>query len=236
MSELKYTTKITLYNSYFDKNNNLSLKAILNIFQDVASIHAEEIGIGYKAMLSQNIYWILSRIKFDIIKMPDIDETVIVETWPHEKGRIDFDRDMKISGLNGDVYVIATSKWCVIDTLTRSLQRTDNINYNGVCIGIKNYEDKFVKVTLPQDVTFDHSFDYPVRFCDLDHNGHMNNTNYANLVVSCIENKTPTHFEINFVSECLEGDTISVCYYKAENCEYVIGKNGDKTAFVSMTK
>ena len=235
MKPLKYTTQITLYNSYFDQNNNLSAKSILSIFQDVASIHAEEIGIGYEQMLKQNIYWMLSRVRFDIKKQPTLNQVVIVETWPHQKGRIDFDGDMKISSLDGETLIVAQSKWCVIDTINRMLQRTDNINYNGECLPNKNYEDKFVKVSLPeQEPTYKYS--HNVSFCDLDHNGHMNNTNYANLVLDTIHNKLYNHFEINFVSECLENDKIDIYYTNNENGEYVVGKNADKVAFVAYAK
>ena len=89
---MKHGAKIVLYNSYFDMNDNLSVKSVLNLFQDLAGIHADMIGVGYEDMLAKNLYWILSRVKFDILKMPVPNQTVVVETWPHEKGRIDFDR------------------------------------------------------------------------------------------------------------------------------------------------
>ena len=195
---LKYKTTMTLYNSHFDLNNNLTAKAILGIFQDVAAIHGEEIGVGYETMLEKNLYWILSRVKFDIIRMPNINEEVIIETWPHQKGRIDFDRDMKISSTSGETLVIGTSKWCVINSNTRMLERTDNINYIGEIYPDVNYVDRFNKIILPtEEKKF--SFTHKVQFSDLDHNQHMNNTNYANLVLNASENKIFNHFEINFM-------------------------------------
>ena len=235
MALMKHTAKIKLYSSYFDMNDRLSPKSILNIFQDVASIHGEEIGVGFVPMLEKNLYWVLSRIKFDILKMPETNQTVVVETWPHEKGRIDFDRDMKIYSEDGEVLIVATSKWCVIDTVKRVLQRTDNVTYNGECLPDKNYEDKFAKIAVPEG-EFEHKFDYVVGFSDLDHNKHMNNTNYANLVASAIDNKEFNHFEINFLHECLLGDTISVSCVKTENGEIVVGKTGENTAFVTLIK
>ena len=229
---MKYKTKITLYNSYFDINDRLTFKSILSIFQDVASIHAEEIGVGYEAMVNKNLYWVLSRIKFDILKMPKINETVIVETWPHVKGRIDFDRDMKILSEDGEVLIIATSKWCVIDTINRMLCRTDNINYEGeYCLDI-NYEDRFNKIVLPSENIIE-KFKYNVRFSDLDHNKHMNNTNYANLVVNAIDNKEVNHFEINFINECKLGDEIVV--YNIDD-EFVSGKVNDTVVFYAYVK
>lgn len=234
MALMKYKTKITLYNSYFDINDRLTFKSILNIFQDVASIHAEEIGVGYKEMLSKNLYWVLSRIKLDIIKMPKINQIVIIETWPHEKGRIDFDRDLKILSEDGEVLIIGTSKWCVINSVTRTLERSDNVNYIGECCLDVNYEDKFNKITIPT-CELQSCFAYTVMFSDLDHNQHMNNTNYANLIVSAVDNKNILHFEINFINECLLGDKIEVFKTNFDG-EYIVGKVDNKICFTAYIK
>ena len=232
---MKHSAKIVLYSSYFDLNDRLSAKSILNLFQDVAGIHADEIGVGYEDMLAKNLYWILSRIKFDILKMPAPNQTVIVETWPHEKGRIDFDRDFKISSEDGETLVIGTSKWCVIDTKTRSLQRTENVNYNGEICPDVNYEEKFGKVIVPSD-GLEKVFTHEVRFSDLDHNKHMNNTNYALLVAAAVRNQIFSHFEINFSSECVLGDNIVVKHTKTEEGEFVVGTNADKVSFSALVK
>lgn len=236
MELLKYSTTITLYSSYFDSNDRLTAKSILSIFQDVASIHAEEIGVGFNEMFNKNLYWVLSRIKFDIIKMPEINQKVIVETWPHIKGRIDFDRDMKILNEAGEVLIIATSKWCVIDTINRMLQRTDNVNYNGECLSEVNYEERLKKIDLPDSSQMAKKFQYVVRYCDIDRNKHMNNTNYANLVLSAIENKYYTHFEINYLNECLLNDEICVSLISDTTGEYVIGSVKEKNVFTAFVK
>jgi len=230
MSLMKYSAKVTLYNSYFDKNDRLSMKSILSIFQDVASIHAEEIGVGYKEMLNKNLYWVLSRIKIDIVKMPEINQTVVVETWPHEKGKVDFDRDLRILSEDGEVLIIGTSKWCVIDTVQRKLQRAENVNYIGDIYPGVNYAETFSKISLP-DVNTLFKFKYNVLFSDLDHNQHMNNTNYANLVVSAIENEKFNHFEINFLNECKFKDEIYISTCKNNNAEYVLGFVSDNKVF-----
>ena len=232
---MKHSAKIVLYSSYFDMNDRLSPKSFLNLFQDVAGVNAVEIGVGYEDMLKKNLYWILSRVKFDVLKMPVPNQTVIVQTWPHEKGRIDFDRDFKILSEDGEVLIIGTSKWCVIDTVSRSLQRTDNVVYAGECLEDVNYVDKFVKITLPEGV-FVKKFDYEVHFSDLDHNKHMNNTNYANLVASAITHKDIIHFEINFLHECLPGDVIAVSTIKNDDGEYVLGKVAENTVFSAFVR
>lgn len=232
MSIMKYKTKITLYNSYFDYNDRLTAKSILAIFQDVASIHAEDIGVGFSTMIEKNLYWVLSRVKYDIIKMPEINQTVIVETWPHEKGRIDFDRDMKITSEDGETLIMGTTKWCVIDIKNRTLQKTENVNYIGEHCTDINYNERFLKITFPnEDPTY--NFTHTVEFSDLDHNKHMNNTNYAILVLNAVKNKKFTHFEINYINECVFNDNIEISTINKDNSEYIIGKNNDKTAFTA---
>lgn len=236
MNELKYKTQITLYDSYFDMNDNISLKSVLSIFQDVAAAHAEQIGLGFEETYKKNLYWVLSRIKFDILRMPTRNETVIVETWPHEKGRIDFDRDMKISSKSGEILIIGSSKWCVINTQTRMLERTDNITYNGTICPDVNYSERFGKIILPNQ-TPTQKFTHLVRFSDIDHNQHMNNTNYANLVACAIENKVVKHFEINYIKECKLDDIIEVSTIKTESSEYIVGTvNQNTTVFTALTK
>ena len=229
-----YKTQLTLFSSYFDKNDNLTPKSVLSIFQDVASIHAEQLNIGYLPMLEKNLYWVLSRIKFDVIKMPKPNEQVIIKTWPHQKGKIDFDRDLQILDLEENVLIKATSKWCVIDVNTRRLMRTDGIEYNGEIFEEKNYEEKFTKIDLPS-VSFNNCLNYQVMFSDLDHNQHMNNTNYANLILSAINNKVVNHFEINFVAECKQNDIINV-YHSTQNQEEITyGKVNENIVYISKT-
>ena len=233
---MKHSAKMVLYSSHFDMNDRLSPKAFLNLFQDVAGVNAVEIGVGYEDLLKNNLYWILSRVKFDVLKMPVPNQTVYVETWPHEKGRIDFDRDFKILSEDGEVLVIGTSKWCVIDTVNRALQRTDKVNYVGeICPDI-NYAGKFGKIMLPPEDKFEEVFTHTVRFSDLDHNKHMNNTNYALLAANATTKQIFSHFEINFLSECVIGDNIVVSLAKTEDGEFIVGKNGDKVSFSVLMK
>ena len=190
-------------------------------------------GVGYEAMLEKNLYWVLSRIKIDILKMPVPNQTVVVETWPQEKSRVDFDRDLKILSESGEALIIGTSKWCVIDTVRRMLQRTDNVNYiseSGFCQE-KNYQDKFGKIVVP-DGEKKEKFVHTVRFSDLDHNKHMNNTNYATLAQNAVVNKFATHFEINFNAECILGDEIMVKIISQANEEFVVGSVKGKNTFV----
>ena len=61
----------------------------------------------------------------------------------------------------------------------------------------------------------------------------MNNTNYATLVSNATNCKSYSHFEINFINECVLNDNIIV---KAIDNEYIIGYVLDKVSFVAYIK
>lgn len=237
MSIMKFETKITLFNSYFDYNNKLKPFSILSIFQDVAAHHAETLGVGFEPMFKKKLYWVLSRVKYDIIKQPQIGETVIVLTWPHVKGRIDFDRDYLITDEKGNIFIKGTSKWCVINTKTRSLAKTDDVNYNGeYCLDV-NYEEKFTKTLTHDVINLKPALQHCVVFSDLDHNEHMNNTNYTNLVQNVVFNKQFTHFQINYINECKLNDIINVFHIKTDNdSAYVSGYVDNTLVFSAEVK
>lgn len=235
MAIMKYETKITLYNSYFDINDNLKIQSILAIFQDVASIHAGLIGVGYAEMKNQNLYWVLSRVKYDIINMPHIDQTVIVTTWPHKKGLVDFDRDFLICDEDNNVLIKGTSKWCVIDSITRRFCKPDNVNYIGEYCEDINYTEKFTKTSIVEK-TENARLNYTVSYYDLDHNQHMNNTNYAILAINSLDNKNVQHFQINFINECKLNDKIEVYHMADEQGEHLTGYSGDKIIFSTLSR
>lgn len=223
MNTMKLTCEMTLYTSYFDYNDNLTPNAILSIFQDVATIHGEQIGVGYKKMLNKCLFWVLSRIKYDVITKPSANQKVKVITWPHEKGKIDFDRDYLICDENDNVLIKGTSKWCVINAVTRALAKSDDVEYNGeFCLDV-NYEERFNKSPVLDVNGLTPSLKHQVTFSDLDHNKHMNNTKYANLVLDVINNKDVKHFQINYINECKLNEQIWVYYSQSENliCGYV---------------
>lgn len=235
MDIMKYTTKITLFNSYFDCNNKLKPTAIFNIFQDVASIHGELLGVGYEEMLKKQLFWVLSRVKYTIIKQPRINDEVIVETWPNEKGRIDFDRDFSITNKNGELLVMGTSKWCVISVNTRSLERTDNVNYPGTCHTQKMFNEKFIK-TASAEISGMPKLTHTVQFSEIDHNMHANNTNYATYVTNALNNTYFNHLQINFISECKLGDQLLIYVQESENGTLVSGYVNEVLKFSALAK
>ena len=90
---LLYEKKYQLRVSDFDYSDALRPGAILDMCQSVASEHASELNIGYGELLQRDCVWVILRMRYDVVKRVSFGEqAVIVKTWPHEAGRVDYDR------------------------------------------------------------------------------------------------------------------------------------------------
>ena len=91
-----------------------------------------------------------------------------------------------------------------------------NPKFNGEMRDYHNYEEKSKrKLDLKCD-SYLIEEDYKVRKTDLDHNLHMNNARYLDIVFNMVDFNAKK-VEIAFIKEARLGDTINVKYYKDEN-------------------
>ena len=205
--------------SDFDCFDKIKPSVILDFFQDVAGEHADILSVGFDDLIKKDLIWVLVRTKYEIIKEPTLYSKIKVRTWPHPKGRIDFDRDYLILDENNNVLIKGTSKWVIVNYKTRRLSLTKDIDFNIEFYQEKNYLEPFNKL---QDFELDDlfiSFNYQTLFTDLDHNGHVNNIKYADMILNSIdfnENDNIKLFEIDYIKELKKENSITT-YYKKEN-------------------
>ena len=103
----------------FDRYGRIQPTAVLDLLQDVATVHAEEIGIGRDAMVARGVFWAVVRLKYEIVRDPEYFSVVRVRTWPHTLTNFSFLRDFSICGENGELLIKASSEWVLMDVETR---------------------------------------------------------------------------------------------------------------------
>ena len=54
----KYTKEYTIRSYECDRNNNLRIVTLMNIFQDMADINAAQLGLGLDYVLSKGVAWV----------------------------------------------------------------------------------------------------------------------------------------------------------------------------------
>ena len=87
--------KYYLRTSDFDRFRKMKPSSIMDLFQDAASCHAEQLGCGFDDLISKDMMWVLVRVKFTVVAMPQMFSQVCVRTWPLEPTRAGFRREYR---------------------------------------------------------------------------------------------------------------------------------------------
>ena len=74
----------------FDRWDRIRPASVLSLFQDVAGIHANELGIGFAALMERKTIWVLTKVRYELVGTPRRYERVRVRTWPLPPARINF--------------------------------------------------------------------------------------------------------------------------------------------------
>ncbi len=190
-----------------------TLGAMCRFMQEVATAHAETIGVGFDALTAKGMAWVLARQRIEIDRMPGMGETVTARTWPSGKDRLFFYREFSFAAADGSPLLRATTSWFVIAVETRERQPADAFIDELFPMG----EPQFAKRTarLKAQSGGDAGPTFPVRYGDLDVNDHVNNVRYLEWLLDGL----PLEFhrasrlrsiEVNYLAETLPGDTVRI--------------------------
>ena len=197
----------------FDRYGRIQPAAILDIFQEVATLQAEQMGVGRASMLAKGVYWVVVRMKYEVLRQPQLHERVIARTWPHTVSRFSFLRDYAMRAEDGETLIKATSEWVVVDARTHKFASIADI-YDGSrdFEQERSFDAKPKKVgNLPDDTA--KPFRIVPRYTDIDLNGHVNNAKYANFVLDALDpgkEGAIRSLQIDYRKEVLEGQAIDV--------------------------
>lgn len=224
-----------------DFTKKLRLSNLFSLFQDIASLASENLGIGIETLEEQfGVAWILTRIRVEMLRYPSWDEEISIETWPLEPNKIEFDRDYLVKDKNGNIIIKAVSKWVIMDIKERKLRRTG-------LIGIQ-YPEKITKRAMDGKLEKLKNFgklipayDKVIGYSDIDFNGHLNNSKYVDYIMDCFPVEDHVHhsiktIDLHFKNEALPGETIRLWKDISlidQNRIYIEGKAGDKIVFQS---
>lgn len=209
-----YERPLTILPSMCDATARLGVPNAFALFMDLATEHAEALGIGMNGLMKQGLFWLTVRTRIRFIERPALTETVTLRTWPEKPERSRCNRDYAI--LRGDRIIVAgKTEWMIMNLKTNRLHPVD-----GVFPGdLEILEDKvlpepFTRVTDDFDGA-DSLGSYTVRSTDIDLGGHMNNAAYVRAIAGAFSSKEwqamdIREMEVAFRSPCFEGETLEI--------------------------
>ncbi len=186
--------------------------AAVNFLVQSAIDSADRLGFGYGGIRNQNLFWVLSRLTFELYRPLKWYETVEVETWPKTVERILYLRDFILRNENRDVVGRATSGWLAVDLETRRMKKIDGIHADF----FDHLREKHAIPDPPEKLFPVESGDEhkvsPVYF-DFDLNGHVTTTRYVDWMMDTIPQdfhmiNYPRKLSLNLMKETMPGETI----------------------------
>lgn len=199
-----------------DFTKKVKLSSIFSYFQEIASMHVDNLGIGVTTIEEKhNIAWVLIRIRVDIIQYPRWKDEVIIETWPQLPRKLEFERDFIVRDLEGNIMIRAVSTWIILDIGSRELRKSELIAIEYPSI----IEERAIDCRLGKLKAFGEpeiAYKKVIGYSDIDINGHLNNSKYVDFIMDCfsVENHKQYNvksIQVSYINEALPGDTVMFC-------------------------
>jgi acyl-ACP thioesterase len=205
---------------------------------DIAGLHADHIGVGFKSTYEKGLYWVILYEEFEILNnniKPTDDVKVL--TWPTYKDprKLEYEREVVFKNKDDDTLIIARSNWVLIDIVNRNISRAE-MSFEGEYLDKTNYNTKAKrKLNLKLGEVLK-TYEHKVSKSDLDHNRHMNNCKYLDIVLNMSDDMTIRKCEVAFIKEARLDDIIKVKYFKNDDEHCYIGYVDDSVCFECVVK
>ena len=218
---LEYKMEVIPHTTQCDFNNELRASGIVDILQDAARLHIQKLGYDDSEMAKLGYCWVLTYETYEVVsRMPKLGEILHVNTWPHEKRKLEYDREIEIRDKNDNLLVKSYTNWVIIDREKRTLTRANEVVIDGEFKGNINYEGPCKrKINLGTGDIIDTHY-HKVELTDLDANIHVNNAKYLDFIMNSMtldDYKQFKSLELSFVHEARLGDEIKIDHFINEN-------------------
>lgn len=107
-----YRENIRVRHREADRNGRLKLLSWFDFLQEAAANHAARLGVGLNALTERGQLWVLSRLKLEIRRSPQIGEELTVETYPSGVNRLFFTREFQVFDKSGEVIAAPPARGC----------------------------------------------------------------------------------------------------------------------------
>ncbi len=202
------TFRITSYDVY--RNGNAKLSSLLKYMQQLARDDSDQKGYTYEEMRKSNMVFVITKLAMHFEKNLKEGDTVKITTFLREVVGVTFKRCF-VCEINGETAFYAMTDWVLIDYEKRNILRPSSTEYGETESPIDFPVFDVKKRIQPADdrgvVT------HKVRYTELDQNGHLNNTVYADIVVDnlkVIPDSSVESFYLNFNGEAMFGDELEI--------------------------
>lgn len=208
------TRKYYLSAAECNAQHEMALPQLAQKFIDVATEHANILGIGNPDMPKPDMGWVLSRLTVEMNCYPKYNTDYIITTWVEDWNRHFSRRAFSISDPDGNIFGYARSIWMVLNTSDRSNAGLSGLDFKPEWISKMEcpipMQEKHVRIE-PDG----HEPIYRFKYCDIDFYRHVNTVRYIDLLLNqfsmqAYDDNIVNRLEISFLHEASYGMEVRV--------------------------
>lgn len=221
----------TFFNSANESNpeGELAVNVLVSNIIEIATAHANALGIGNPSMAHLGAGWVLSRLTLEMTRYPACNTSYTISTWVENWNRHFSTRDFSVEDEEGNVLGYARSVWMVLDMNTH-----DNFGLSHLSLPEDAITDnecpiapqaKHVEI-MPCDTPADNvparalkanspDAEYTFKYNDIDFYRHVNTVRYITILLNQytladFDRNYVKRLELSFLHEGSFGDTVSI--------------------------
>ncbi|MBU0997189.1 MAG: hypothetical protein KKE16_04000 [Firmicutes bacterium] len=208
-------------------NHEMKINVLQKKIQNVSDNHGSILGFGFDDMSNIGLFWVVTRLTVEILRLPILNESFRIETWLETPGRVGINRYYKLF-VENELIVYGVAKWALVNRNTLTVERLDQFDFMNEI----DYLDEVLSFRLPvlkklqRRNTEDQHL--TIRLCAtkemLDHNNHVNNTEYIKMALEEFNDLRKIRmYQISYGVAIYEGQTIEMTRYSEDSETYVEG-------------
>ncbi|MBR5135345.1 MAG: hypothetical protein IKV35_07080 [Clostridia bacterium] len=216
----------------------LTPTAQLQYQQEAGERHFGEGNLGFETIAQFGMAFLLLQNNAVIYRRPTANEDVVIKTWSHSVKGVKFFRAYRFEDTDGNTLIDSTATFVLVDVNAHTMLRPSQFP-----VEIAHHGDLPHSCPLPEKLKMpaetEACGEHRVMLSQLDFNGHLNNTRYADIVFDHLPvdaAQTMTGFSIAFVHEAKWNDTLRLSYARTENGYMMTAENGDDTCFTAQVR
>jgi len=220
----KYQEQLAVKSYHTNQYGKASIGSLFNILIEAAWAHAQVMDWGYDSLKSNNLFWVLSRMYFQVEKYPAWQDKLILNTWSAGTDGMYAYREYIVENDRREVLLWASSAWLILDMETHRIFRLSDFRAtfpkyteSNACRNPKRIKPD----AHPEAMNYS-----PVLFSELDINKHFNSVKYLERVLDdygilFLNAFEPAELEVNYLKEGQAGDQIAVTRTQNTDNEYL---------------
>ena len=219
-----------------DFSGFIRLQPLCNIIISAAGQDADINGFGINSLLKRGLSWVLSQLSVRVVQMPKMGDAIEIKTWIERVNRVFTLRYFQIYNGKGELLVVASSYWSMINYKTRAIQNI--VTELGGAIEVQVVDHGFAPPVKVEMFTYDTSFNRAIKYSDIDINKHLTATRYVDWACDTVSDPLEKfskikQVDLNYYKESFIDDTITICSLESDDVNLCAFKDAQQKVLFS---